>query len=95
MKRCQWCVRPLQDKRRSYCDAHCQDYWRHYASSASETAEQADARIRAHLTAAADKAMQDGNAELLVKIRRELRQLWPSQITAQHVEADDPLAVFD
>lgn len=96
---CKWCNRKL-DTRREYCNADCNAEWKRYLSSASENPEQLDARLRAHLAAAGDAAIQEGNGELLVKIRRELRQPFKraAEVTAEDAKPggkiEDPLSEF-
>ena len=87
--RCRWCKQVVNDdKRRFYCSDSCASSWAHYCSSARDSDDQFLEWVTAHLRVMAVTAAQEGDAELLIKISRELRQLRPAAAARQSDEMD-------
>ena len=93
--RCKWCLRVL-DTTRGYCDRHCNDLWKVQCSAARQTDEQMDEWLRAHLRAMAVQSVQDGDMDMAIKLRRELRQQFAKTAVADEIDqaAKDLLDVF-
>ena len=86
-RQCRWCLKPVKGRQRYYCGAHCAEQWRTYGSAARRSDEEVDDWMRGHLVAMGVRAAQDGDVENLIRIRRELRQVWGKPAEAEEIDA--------